>query len=275
MDKKLIDLRQTKEYANYVRSLGWEVDEFQSTYIYVKRFLFWKFVKVQRPHDLSVHGFNKYLLKKFRFSTVYLESGSQFQYEEFLKLGFKKYNSPYLPSKTIQIDLTKTEAQLLSQMHYKTRYNIKKMEDIGVTKTEDIEKFADFWQRCAKDRGMFLDQRREIALLYKAFEQSSDIWIARDINKNWIAAIFQVNTNDVSYYMYAAASDEGKRLYAPTILAWKAIESAKQKKKKIFDFEGVFDERFPLNSWRGFTRFKKSFGGREVEYPGCLVKIIF
>jgi lipid II:glycine glycyltransferase (peptidoglycan interpeptide bridge formation enzyme) len=277
MNKELLDLRQTKEYISYIRSLGWEADEFQRTYIYIKRFLFWKFVKVQRPGSLDIRSFNEYLLRKYRFSTIYLEPGTQSQYEHFLKLGFKKYNSPYLPSKTIQVDLTKTETQLLNQMHYKTRYNIKKTggDNLIVTSTGDINKFADFWQKCAKDRGMFLDQRREIKMLHKAFDKNSDIWIATDIEKKWLAAIFQVSTDDISYYMYAASSKEGKKLYAPTILAWKAVESAKQKRKKIFDFEGVFDERFPLNSWRGFTRFKKSFGGREVEYPGCLVRVIF
>ena len=41
---------------------------------------------------------------------------------------------------------------------------------------------------------------------------------------------------------------------------------------KILDFEGIFDERFPNKKWKGFTHFKKSFAGYEVEYPGAFSK---
>lgn len=47
---------------------------------------------------------------------------------------------------------------------------------------------------------------------------------------------------------------------------------AKKRGCKIFDFEGIYDERFPNKSWLGFTHFKKSFGGYEVSYPGTYTK---
>jgi lipid II:glycine glycyltransferase (peptidoglycan interpeptide bridge formation enzyme) len=75
--------------------------------------------------------------------------------------------------------------------------------------------------------------------------------------------------------MYAASSLEGKKYFAPTLVAWNAIMSSKKEGKKIFDFEGIYDERFPLNSWKGFSRFKNGFGGNVVSYPGCLSKTIF
>jgi len=49
---------------------------------------------------------------------------------------------------------------------------------------------------------------------------------------------------------------------------------AKKMGCKIFDFEGIYDDRFPLKSWLGFSRFKKSFGGLEVEYPGAYSKFL-
>jgi lipid II:glycine glycyltransferase (peptidoglycan interpeptide bridge formation enzyme) len=197
-------------------------------------------------------------------------------------------------------------------MHYKTRYNIKhynksktlnsndKNWGFKVSKTEDIEKFADFWQKCARQRGMFLSQKEEIKAIYNAFGKNAVIHVAsyrhiewneesqkqnmrsgvekyfpQDDDENWLAAVLRISTKDVSYYMYAAASSEGKKLFAPTIVAWNAIKSAKNEGKKVFDFEGIFDERFPLKSWKGFTRFKRGFGGKEIEYPGCVSKIIF
>lgn len=275
--EKFQDLRQTREYSKYIDDLGWCVDEFQGVFIYVKKFLFWKFVKVQRPGNFNVDILNSYLHKKYRFSTVYIEPNDESQEHKLLKVGFKKYNSPFLSSKTVKIDLTKTEKDLLSEMHPKTRYNIKKNSKnrFKVIHTSDIQKFTTFWQFCARQRGMFLDQRKEIELLYNAFSKNSDISIAVDNKNNWLSGLFRVSTDNISYYMYAASSKEGKKHFAPTILAWEAIKSAKVEEKKVFDFEGIFDERFPLNSWKGFTRFKKSFGGREVEYPGILKKVVF
>src|SRR3989304_6786945 len=269
-----IDLRQTESYSNYLKNIGWKVGKFQDIFLYSKKLLFWRFGKIQRPHEIKIKEFNDFLLKVYRFSTIYIEPNDYLQYEELKKNGLKKYNSPFLPSKTIQIDLTKSVDQLLKNMHYKTRYNIKHFlshQNIKLTKTSNIDQFADFWQRCARKRGMFLNEKKEIVSLFNSFSDGSTIHVAQD-GSGLLAAILRISTKDVSYYMYAAATNKGKKLFAPTAVAWDAIISAKNEGKKMFDFEGIYDVRFPLNSWKGFSRFKKSFGGREVEYPGTLWK---
>ncbi len=50
-----------------------------------------------------------------------------------------------------------------------------------------------------------------------------------------------------------------------------AILLAKKSGCKVFDFDGIYDERFPIKTWLGFTKFKKGFGGKEIEYPGCYI----
>lgn len=268
------DLRQSQEYANYIDSIGWKVNMFDGVYYYIKRLLFWNFVKIQRPIKINSDKLINYLNKKYKHTTVYLEPGDQMQRSELLKYGFKKHNSPYLPTKTAQIDLGKSEELLLQRMHHKTRYNIKKFSksNIKFSKSKDIQAFSVFWQSCARERGMFLDEKKKIVSLYKAFNNEAVIHVASD-NSNWLAAILRISTKEISYYMYAAATNEGKKMFAPTTLAWEAITSAKNEGKKLFDFEGIYDERYPLDTWKGFSRFKKSFGGNEVEYPGMLWKI--
>ena len=68
--------------------------------------------------------------------------------------------------------------------------------------------------------------------------------------------------------MYAASSDSGNKNFAPTLLVWEAILLAKKLKLKAFDFEGIYDERFPkaAESWKGFTKFKEGFGGEKVVF---------
>jgi lipid II:glycine glycyltransferase (peptidoglycan interpeptide bridge formation enzyme) len=55
-------------------------------------------------------------------------------------------------------------------------------------------------------------------------------------------------------------------------LVWEAIKRAKKMGCRTFDFEGIDDPRFPIRAWRGFSHFKKSFGGKEIDYPGCFKK---
>jgi len=152
---------------------------------------------------------------------------------------------------------------------------------------------------------MFLSQRKEIIEIYKAFGEKAHIILVKSVkntpasethlfyfkNKGFspgvkieksnhpggeieiLSGILMLKTKDIAYYMYAASSDKGKKLFAPTLCAWEVIVLAKKLKCKIFDFEGIFDERFPLKSWHGFTRFKKSFGGEVVVHPGAYVKM--
>lgn len=283
------DLRQNKNYPSYMQDLGWGIDEYKGIHIYFKKIFFWSFVKVQRPNNLIVKEFNSYFLRKYKRSTVYVEPANVKQCEEFVNSKFKKYNSPFLPSKTVQIDLGKSEDQLLKEMHHKTRYNIihnlklnnpscvdtsagRQNSKLRIQTTNNIEEFAEFWQRCAGQRGMFLSQKKEIRAIYNAFSKDAVMHIAH-INNDWLSAILRISTPDISYYMYAASTVKGKKLFVPTILTWEAVKAAKKEGKKVFDFEGIYDERFPLKSWKGFTRFKKGFGGKVIEYPESLVKV--
>jgi len=85
-------------------------------------------------------------------------------------------------------------------------------------------------------------------------------------------AIFLIG-DEISYYWQAFSNNEGRKNFAQYRIVWEGILWAKKQGAKIFDFEGIYDERFPNKNWKGFTHFKKSFGGYEVEYPGAFIKI--
>ena len=52
------------------------------------------------------------------------------------------------------------------------------------------------------------------------------------------------------------------------VLVWEAFKLAKKRGCQIFDFEGIYDERFPKagTAWKGFTKFKEGFGGEKVVF---------
>jgi lipid II:glycine glycyltransferase (peptidoglycan interpeptide bridge formation enzyme) len=68
---------------------------------------------------------------------------------------------------------------------------------------------------------------------------------------------------DTVTYMHGASSNEFRNLMAPYALQWHCIKLAKQSGYKYYDFYGISDDK-----WPGVTRFKRGFGGKELEYPG-------
>lgn len=282
----MLDLRQTPQFAEYIKLLGWDVEKIDNSYIFIRKIpVIGSVIKLQRPKKLSKKVIERLieLGNKYRAFQISIEPKSSNHQSLITNHRFRLSRSPSLCTKTIHIDLTKSENKILSEMHHKTRYNIKKAmrnkpstraqaEGLQVTSSDDIKRFAKFWQGCAlKQRHMFLPMKREIIAIYTSFEKDARILFATKDN-TLLAAILLIYTKDAAYYMYAASTGQGKKLFAPTLVVWESIKLAKKLGCKLFDFEGIYDERFPLPSWKGFSRFKKGFGGKEIEHPGNFVK---
>lgn len=270
------DLRQTSAYAKYMHSLGWTVEGKPGNLAYIRKFpLIGNFIKMQRPVRLN-HQLIDSLIGKFKPFQFIVEPTNALQQSILTKHRFRQSKTYFVPSKTIHIDLTSPETELLKKMHYKTRYNIKQTirNKLRTVNSTDIAYFADFWQKCAfAQRGMYLSQKKEIENIFSAFGKNARIILVKKDNIVLSGNLILFN-KDSAYYMYAASTPDGKKLFAPTLNAWSAIKFAKKLKKKIFDFEGIYDERFPIKSWQGFTRFKKSFGGTEINFPGAFQKFM-
>lgn len=186
------------------------------------------------------------------------------------------------PSKTLVLNLSKTEDELLRQMHPKTRYNIRLAEKKGVRLEEaGIESFDKFWELMGQtsDRDDFrlhgIDYYKEMIKLDHRQGGASGtgrtggtgkdfikLFFAKYKGKAIAAGIFSFFGNTATY-MHGASSDENRNLMAPYSLQWEAIKLAKAKGYKYYDFFGIDEKK-----WPGITRFKKGFGGKEKKYPG-------
>lgn len=276
----MTDLRQSKFYSKYLEGIGWIVEKKEGNYYFIKKIpVLGSFIKVQRVKILDFSYINK-LAKKHRAYQIVLEPdlsltvSTETLHKSIIQNGFRQARSTYLPSKTIHVDLRNSEKKLLSQMHYKTRYNIgvAKRKKVIVEVSDDISKFSEFWNRCTrKNRKIYLPLDKEIKQIYKAFGKNATVLFGKKDNEI-LSAILLLIWDNCTNYMYAASSRNGNKLFAPTLTAWKSITYAKKRQCKLYDFEGIYDARFPIKSWKGFSRFKKSFGGKEVEYPGAFVK---
>lgn len=84
-----------------------------------------------------------------------------------------------------------------------------------------------------------------------------------------LAASLFFDHDGVRYYMQSAADGDYKKLPATVALLTTAIFDAKEQGIKEFDFWGIAPDDAPSDHpWKGFTEFKKSFGGEARHYAG-------
>jgi lipid II:glycine glycyltransferase (peptidoglycan interpeptide bridge formation enzyme) len=201
--------------------------------------------------------------------------------------GYKLSKSPYLPSKTLQIDLTQSQKTIFSHFKKDTRYAIRRAialsersesKGSGViihrySSPSDIQKWRVAWKNSVKFN-RYVPSAEQLINLRKSFPNNYSVFLAsHNISDSIIGgALFTRSSHDIGYYWYAFTNSEGRTSLSQYSLLWKGLLWAKKQGCKVFDFEGIYDPRFPNKSWLGFTHFKKSFGGKEVEHPGCYTK---
>lgn len=190
--------------------------------------------------------------------------------------------SPVQPKDTLILDLTKSEEELLSEMHQKTRYNIRLAERKGVkirimnpfgpnsgrgqeSRIGDIEEFLKLLHQTT-GRDKFRPHPDEY--YRKSLKQFSGdfvkLYLAEYQNKV-IAANIVIFFGDTATYAHGASSNEYRNVMAPHLLQWRQIQDAKRLGYKYYDFWGIASQN---QKWSGITRFKKGFAGREINYPG-------
>jgi peptidoglycan pentaglycine glycine transferase (the first glycine) len=168
------------------------------------------------------------------------------------------------PNKTLLLDLSKSEEELLSIMHPKWRYNIRLAVKKGVVlKLCQEEEFIKFYDLLVdtfrrKDKKLFL--RDYYKKLYQ--DHLTKIYFAEN-SGNILCANMIVFFGDTVTYLYGGSAPDNKNLMAPHFLQWKIIKMAKNMGYKYYDFWGIDEKK-----WPGVTRFKKGFGGFEVDYAG-------
>jgi lipid II:glycine glycyltransferase (peptidoglycan interpeptide bridge formation enzyme) len=170
------------------------------------------------------------------------------------------------PPRTILLDLSLDEEELLVGMHQKTRYNIRLASRKGVKVREaGAEEFDKFWglMEATADRdGFRLHGRDHYQEMLEAAPRIFRLFLAEYENRV-IAGNIVAFFGDTVTYVHGASDHEYRRVMAPYALQWKVISLAKDQNFRYYDLYGI-DE----NKWPGVTRFKRGFGGKEVQYPG-------
>jgi len=170
------------------------------------------------------------------------------------------------PSKSIILDLEKSEEEILGAMHPKTRYNIKLAEKKGVKIVKvGIDRFDEFWnlmdQTVERDGFRLHDADYYRKMLSQGGSLLS-LYFAEQ-NGKVLAANIIAKFGDMATYVHGASSNQDRNLMAPYLLQWEIMREAKKAGFKSYDLYGIDEEK-----WPGVTRFKLGFGGEEIIYPG-------
>ena len=193
-------------------------------------------------------------------------------------LGFKKSFEEMQPEHTIVLDLEQTEEELLSEMKQKCRYNIKVAQKNGVVirkslDPKDLDIFYDLYSKTGKRHDITHRGKDYFKALLEILGKSgyAQLYTAttkvEGKDKNLASAIM-IDFDQTVIYMFGASSDECKNLMAPHLLHWQAIQDAKCAGYKKYDFFGIAATDDANHPWAGITRFKKQFGGEQVNILG-------
>jgi len=207
----------------------------------------------------------------------------------FLNLGFKESLAPAQAKDTWEINLEQTDDEIRAHMSKSTRYNINKTSRSGIelvraTTKEHVQAFAELMGETTSRKGF---GNYDFEYFWKQFEALNpkgmmDIFLARYTGegngKNKFTSGALVNYyKDTAYYTHGASTSNLflAKLRSPYFLQWGIIRFLKTKGFKSYNMWGVIpdkklempDFKHPL---RGVSEYKKSFGGKEINYVGPL-----
>ncbi len=281
-----MDLRQTEKYGNYMEEgLGWKVveinDNRQRIQIFIRSLgVFGAIAKIQRVgwpipwRDINI------ILKENKVWMCKIEPDIEIGNKDFQNvikdLGenrFKQDKWPLSASKTICLNLSVSLEEIEKQMKKDAKYCLRKSRDSNIKlQKNDFSEFYDCWRKGSKIKSLWIPAKDKFMKMVDIFGDDCFCLTALNQNKETIGGVFVLFSDQSAYYYYSTSLPEGKKLNAPYLLMWESITEAKKRGCLKWDFEGIYDSRFPIKGWEGFSHFKKSFGGEEISYVGSFTK---
>ncbi len=193
---------------------------------------------------------------------------------------------PLFTKYTFILDLTKSEEELLKNMHPKARYNIRvaKKHEVEIVEENSLEAFEQYWQltqETTQRQNFYAHTKNYHKLQWQTFshtpqknELSSHLFLAKYQHKvlaAWILFVFK----DTLYYPYGASSNEHREVMASNLIMWEAIRFGKKLNLQKFDMWGALGPNPDTNDpWFGFHNFKQKYGATLTEFVGSYDLVI-
>ncbi len=286
---KAIDARQFPQWSVFLKNIGWQIEKIGNNRIAIRKIplINSSIIKMQHPSNPIPFEEIEKIAKKYRALLVLIEPHNyKYNAELFTQNGYKKSTMHAAHSATIRIDLQKTERELFDSFSQNAKRNIRKAEknnlrvEIIKLNTKDSEKhflkFYSLLSRLVKIKKFYVPKYKESYAKLQGFKNNSVLLFAYEKNVTEpIASIWLGYYKNISVYLQTGIMQRGYELLANYLLVWKALQFSQKKEIQVFDFESVYDERYPKEhrDWIGYSEFKKRFHGEVIEYPQNWIKI--
>lgn len=171
------------------------------------------------------------------------------------------------------MDLTKSEDEILANMHKKHRYNIKLAQKKGVvvresTDDKDFELFFKLYDETGKRQRFFSRSRNYLEMVWKTFREENIVHLLiAEFEGKPLSAWLLIVYDGVLYYPYGGSTQEEKGVQSSCLLGWEAIRFGKKMGCTLFDMWGATEDMSDTNDpYYGFSLFKQKFGAQHVTY---------
>lgn len=189
------------------------------------------------------------------------------------------------PPRTVILDITKGEEEILAGMKQKTRYNIRLAEKKGVTVRvwDDIAAFHEMMIVTGGRDGFGVHSKEYYQRAYELFHPKGtcELLVAEYEGKP-LASLMVFANGKRAWYVYGASNNEERNRMPTYLLQWEAIRWAKARGCEEYDLWGVPDENEETleaqfesrhdGLW-GVYRFKRGFGGQLKRAAQALDKV--
>lgn len=190
----------------------------------------------------------------------------------FKKYGFSPAPMHLTADLTSQIDLNKTEDELMDAMRKTTRYEVRKAEKLGVTVTtslnvDDIDEFYNLQLKTSQRQKFVPFSLKFLKEQFRIFAQNNNALLYRTyLDKTLLAEAFIIFYGQEATYHYGASTEEGRKVPGAYLLQWEAIKEAKRRGLTHYNLWGVAKPEQINHRFYGVSVFKRGFGGHDVAY---------
>lgn len=195
----------------------------------------------------------------------------------FAQAGFREAPIHALAETTCVLSLTPDKETILSNMNKNHRNLIRRCEKEGVviksyTSAEKLEEFHKLHNITAKRHHFVRFSDEYVEKEFKSFEKNKEAVVfycyLPDGTLDSSAVVYYYGTT--AAYRHGASLGSNNKIPTPYLIQWTAIQEAKKRGKKWYNFWGVAPENAKKSHpFKGITHFKKGFGGEVKNLIEC------
>ena len=224
----------------------------------------------------------KELAKKYNAFVYKAEPDIESKDEEFRKvvtsLGYKikddakNFREEIQPRYVFRLDIKdKTEDEIFSGFHSKTRYNvrlaIKKGVEVKEGTREDLKEFHKIMVETGARDGFIIRPLSYFEKMYDELAPNHMKLLMAYHDGKAISGVIPIFYGNKTWYLYGASSNEYRNVMPNYLLYWEMIKISIARGDDMFDLRGVPGVADNSN---GLYRFKKGFGAEYTEFIGEL-----